>query len=450
MGDLARRKAKALTAATLSAKLEPGKYHDGGGIGLYLRVDPNGARFWVQRITVNGKRREIGLGSPPLVSLAVARQKATANKQLALEGGDPLAEKRKGRDAMTFADAMEKYLAKKSAEFGNDKHRKQWRATLDTYAVPVLGTMKVQAVEVRDVLRVLEPIWLDKNETASRLRGRIEAVLSWATVAGHRAGDNPARWAGNLKELLPKPSKVAKGDNHPALSLADVSRWWADLAQRDGIAAKALQFVALTCARSGEVRGMTWGEVELEGPDKSGKNPDPGAIRAIRAISQAVWTVPASRMKAGREHRVPLTAAAVAILREVAGVHDGADWPKQDPAALVFPAPRGGQLSDMTLSAVMRRMQEAEVKADRTGYLDPRNKRPAVPHGLRSTFRDWAAERGFERDMAEIALAHTVGNEVERAYRRSDMLERRRAMAEAWAQFVKGETKIAAVTQLKR
>lgn len=423
-----RRNANTLTAAKLGADLAPGKYHDGGGIGLYLRVEPNGSRFWVQRITVNGKRREIGLGSPPLVSLATARRKATANKQIALDGGDPLAEKRKGRDGLIFTDAMETFLAKKSAEFRNDKHRKQWRATLDTYAAPVLGQMQVQAIEVRDVLRVLEPIWLTKNETASRLRGRIEAVLSWATVAGHRTGDNPARWAGNLKELLPTPSKVAKAENHPALALSDVSRWWRELTRREGMAAQALQFLTLTCARSGEVRGMTWGEIEFE--------PSPGAKRAN---PKAVWIIPASRMKAKREHRVPLTAEAVAVLREVSGGSDADDWQRPEAGALVFPAPRGGMLSDMTLSAVMRRIQEAEVKAGREGFVDPRSKRPAVPHGLRSTFRDWAAERGYERDMAEIALAHTVGSEVERAYRRSDMLERRRAMAEAWGRFVRGD-----------
>lgn len=441
-GERARRKANVLTAAKVAGALEPGKHHDGGGIGLYLRVEPNGSRFWIQRVTINGRRRELGLGSPPLVSLAKARRKATANKQLALEGGDPLAEKRKARGTLTFAEAVERYLAKKSAEFGNDKHRKQWRATLDSYAAPKIGHMLVQAIEVRDVLRVLEPIWQDRTETASRLRGRIEAVLSWATVAGHRTGDNPARWGGNLAELLPKPSKVAKAGNHPALALGDVASWWHALAKRDGMAARALQFLTLTAARSGEVRGMTWGELDFGARDKtdltdltqSAVEPAPRAKRASRAGPVAVWTIPASRMKAGREHRVPLTDAAVAVLQDIAG-----DLRKRDADALVFPAPRGGELSDMTLSAVMRRMQEAEVKAGREGYLDPRSKRPAVPHGLRSTFRDWTAERGYARDMAEIALAHTVGSDVERAYRRSDMLERRRAMAEAWARFLRGE-----------
>jgi integrase len=416
----------------LNGNLAPGKYHDGGGNGLYLRVEKNGKRFWVQRITIGGKRRELGLGSPPLVSLATARRNATANKQTALEGGDPLAAKRKARETLTFAEATARYLAKKSAEFQNEKHAKQWCSTLDTYAAPALGQMPVQSIEVRDVLRVLEPIWLDKTETASRLRGRIEAILSWATVAGHRTGDNPARWKGNLAELLPKPSKVAKAGNHPALALADVERWWKDLAQREGIGARALQLLTLTAARSGEVRGMTWGEVEFE--------PAPGAIRAIRANPTAVWVIPASQMKARREHRVPLTAEAVAVLREVAEAGESDEWQRPEAGELVFRAPRGGMLSDMSISAVMRRLHEADVKAGREGYLDARSKRPAVPHGIRSTFRDWAAERGYERDMAEIALAYTVGSKAERAYRRLDMLERRRAMMAAWAAFLRGET----------
>lgn len=422
-----RRAEKVLTAAMVRTVQEAGKYHDGGGLGLYLRVEPNGARFWIQRIAIGGKRREIGLGSPPLVKLAEARERATDNKRMIRAGGDPLAEKRKAGGGLTFSQAVEKFLAGKLVEFRNDKHRKQWRATLDSYAAPVIGHKAVDAIEARDVLRVVEPIWATKTETASRLRGRIEAVLSWATVAGHRAGENPARWKGNLSEMLAKPSKVANVGNHPALARADVPRWWRDLGTREGIAARALQFAVLTAARSGEVREMTWGEIEFEGADR--------ATRATRAT----WTVPADRMKAGREHRVPLTREAVALLLSVSG--GGADdWHKPDAGALVFPAPKGGTLSDMTLSAVMRRMHGAEVKAGRAGWLDPRSKRPAVPHGLRSTFRDWAAEAGIDRDLAEMALAHQVGNAVERAYRRSDMIERRRAILASWGQFVRGET----------
>lgn len=386
----------------------PGKYHDRSGTGLLLRVDPNGARFWIQRITIHGKRRELGLGGWPLVTLAQARETALENKRIVYHGGDPLAERRRARDILTFADAVDRYLASKLDEFKNEKHKKQWRATLDAYARPLLGSMPVRAIAVADVLRVLEPVWTSKTETASRLRGRIEQVLAWATVAGHREGDNPARWRGNLDQLLPKPSKVADSGNQPALSLRDAPRWWAALHERDGMAARALEFVTLTAARSGEVRGMTWDEIAMEG-------------------GEAIWTIPAARMKMGKTHRVPLPVQAVAVLEKL---------PRLDGSPFVFFAPKGGPLSDMALSAVMRRLQEAETKAGGVGYLDTENKRPAVPHGLRSTFRQWAAEQGFPSDMAEIALAHARDSEVERAYQRSDLIQRRRAMMQNWAEWL--------------
>ena len=414
-----RKPQKALTARFVDTVNEPGKYFDGNG--LFLRVQPNGARQWVQRVTIRGKRCELGLGSPPAVSLAVARKLALDNKGAAVLGRDPLQEKREARAGLTFDAAVNEYLAAKLDEFRNEKHRKQWRATLDTYAAPVLGAKLVSEIALQDVLKVLEPIWTDKTETASRLRGRIENVLSWATVAGHRAGDNPARWKGNLSELLPKPQKVAKSGNQPALALSDAVRWREALAQREGMAARALEFLTLTAARSGEVRGLTWDEIDLGTP----------ATSATSATRKPIWTVPASRMKNGKAHRVPLTPEAVALLEAL---------PRLDGSPYVFPAPRGGMLSDMTISAVMRRMQEAEEKAGRPGYLDPQSKRPAVPHGLRSTFRQWAAEQGYPRELAELALAHWQGSEVERAYQRSDMLEQRRALAAAWGAFLRGET----------
>jgi len=414
-------KAGGKLAATLTPlrinSLSPGKYFDGGGHGLYIRVDGNGGKFWIQRIVIHGKRREMGLGSYPLISLAEAREAARANKKLTYLGGDPQAERRKAKASITFAEAAEQYLASKLDGFSNEKHRKQWRATLEQYAFPVLGHMAVKAVAVPDVLRVLNPFWREKNATASRLRGRIESVLSWATVAGHREGDNPARWGGNLAELLPKPSKLAQGDNQPAVALAELPRWWRLLLKREGMAAKALQFVVLTAARSGEVRGATWDEIsipEVEGCDS-----------AIPAI----WTIPASRMKNGRAHTLPLTAEAVALLRSL---------PRLEGSNFVFFAPRGGSLSDTLISAIMRLMHQNETADGREGFLDPVNKRPAVPHGLRSTFRQWAAERGYARDMAEIQLAHFIGSEVERAYQRSDMVERRRAMMADWSAFLEG------------
>ncbi|WP_068302303.1 site-specific integrase [Pararhodobacter sp. CCB-MM2] len=402
-----RRPQKALTARFVETVTNPGKYFDGNG--LFLRVETNGSRRWVQRITIQGKRSEVGLGSPPAISLAVARQRALENKGLVMQGGDPLAVKRQTRQALTFAEAVDIYLASKLNEFKNEKHRKQWRSTLDTYAAPLLGRKDVAEISVQDVLRVLEPIWKQKTETASRLRGRIENVLSWATVAGHRDGDNPARWKGNLSELMPKPNKIARSENQPALAVADIPRWWKELESKKGTASSALRFLTLTAARSGEVRGMTWDEIASDS--------DQGEV----------WTIPATRMKNGRPHRVPLPVRAVALLN---------DLPRLEGSPFVFFAPQGGALSDMSLSAVMRRMQATQERVGKPGYLDPVSKRPAVPHGLRSTFRQWAAERGYPRDMAELALAHWIGSEVERAYQRADMLARRREMMEAWARFL--------------
>lgn len=420
-----RKPEKALTARFVETVTDPGKYFDGHG--LFLRVRTNGGKQWVQRIAIHGKRTEIGLGSPPAVPLATARRLALENRGKAMLGGDPLQDKREARASLTFAAAVDRYLASKLDEFRNEKHRKQWRSTLDTYAAPVLGAKQVAHISVQDVLRVLEPIWQTKTETATRLRGRVENVLSWATVAGYRTGDNPARWKGNLSEMLPKPNKLAKAENQPALALSDVPRWWADLAKRDGMAARALEFLTLTAARSGEVRGMTWEEIDFRQRDKTDKTDE---TPVAKLATSATWTVPAARMKNGREHRVPLTGETIALLMAL---------PRMDGSPFVFFAPRGGMLSDMSISAVMRRMQEAQERAGEPGYLDPSSKRPAVPHGLRSTFRQWAAERGYPRDMAEIALAHFIGSDVERAYQRSDMLDRRRDMMAAWGAFLRGD-----------
>jgi integrase len=418
------KKARELTPVEVKRIVHPGHglnvTHAVGGVaGLLIQVTPSNAKTWLLRTMVGDKRREIGLGGYPDVTLAQARERAREARDAVRQGVDPVEQRKAAKAALlasqqrglTFGQAVERYLAGKLAEFGNDKHARQWRSTLDMYARPVIGAMLVADIGVSDLQRVLQPIWTTKTETASRLRGRIESVLAWATVAGHRTGDNPARWKGNLDAMLPKPGKVSKVDNHPALALGDAARWFSDLSGRSGVATRALVFLAITVARSGEVRGMTWAEVDLDA---------------------GLWTVPAGRMKAGREHRVPLTAEAVTLLRGLLRMQ-GSEY--------VFPAARGGMLSDMSLSATMRRMQEAEEKAGRVGYLDSRSGRPAVPHGLRSTFRDWAAERTeYPRDMAEISLAHNVGSEVERAYRRGDMLEKRRAMLASWGRFLRGET----------
>lgn len=402
--------------------------HAVGGVpGLLLQITAKGGRGWLLRVMVGTERREFGLGGYPEVSLARARDRAREVRDQIRRGIDPAAEREAARAALilaqsrslSFALAVEGYLDAKLDAFSNAKHRDQWRNTLVTYAVPILGPMMVNQIEVQDVLRVLQPIWQTKTETASRVRGRIEAVLSWATVSGHRTGDNPARWKGNLKELLPAPEKIAKTVNQPALQIEDAPRWFADLRKRDGMGSRALEFCALTACRSQEVRGAVWEEFDLDA---------------------AMWIIPADRMKMDREHRVPLSVQAVALLKAL---------PRFTGTALTFPAARGGALSDMTLSAAMKRLHEADVKAGGAGYADRASKRPAVPHGLRSTFRDWVAEKtNFAGDMAEVALAHRVGNAVEAAYRRGDMVEKRRAMMSDWAEYLGGAVRSGNVVRL--
>jgi integrase len=391
----------------------------GGVAGLYLQLAPKGGRTWILRTLVGGRRRDIGLGGFPTVTLAQARDKAREVRDKVERGIDPVEERKAAkarliearRKGMLFSEAVEKALAAKLDAFRNEKHRAQWRSTLDTYALPEIGALPVDEIDTAAVLRCLQPIWATKTETATRLRGRIEAVLTWATVAGHRTGDNPARWAGNLKELLPAPSKVANESNHPALQLDDAPGWLADLRKREGFPARALEFLALTAARSGEVRGAAWNEIYLE---------------------KALWIIPAQRMKMKREHRVPLSTEAVALLKAL---------PKLESNPLVFPGARGGQLSDMALSMLMKRQHTAAVAARGSGYVDRVSKRPAVPHGLRSTFRDWVAERTiYPGEMAEVALAHRISSAVEAAYRRGDMIEKRRLMMADWATFLSGKS----------
>jgi integrase len=389
----------------------------GGVPGLHLQINPAGGRSWILRATVGTLRRDIGLGGFPAVTLAQARDKAREARAMIEDGIDPVEARKAAKAALaaaqgrglTFDAATKKYLETKLEGFKNAKHRQQWENTLATYASPELGKMLVQDIETQDVLRVLTPIWSSKTETASRVRGRIEAVLSWATVSGHRKGDNPARWAGNLKELLPAPSKVADEEHHPAIQISDAARWFAALQSRDGMGARALELLAMTGLRSGEIRGARWDEIDL---------------------NAGLWILPAARMKMKVEHRVPLPAAAIAMLKAL---------PRMDSNPLVFPAARRGELSDMTLSAVMKRMHEADIAAGGPGFVDRVSKRPAVPHGCRSVFRDWVAEcTNYPADMAEVALAHKISNAVEAAYRRGDMIEKRRAMMAAWVEFLTG------------
>ena len=379
--------AKELSALQVSRLLDEGHHAVGGVTGLYLYVTSTGARSWVLRIGVGKKRRHMGLGGFPSVTLAMAREQARTARSEFRAGLDPIAASHKAvskllaeqLNAVTFESAAKAYIDAHGDTWKNPKHRAQWSATLATYAFPVIGNLQTAHVTQAHVLAVLEPIWKTKNETAARLRGRIEAVLDWATVRGYREGENPARWKGRLDKLLPAPAKIQKTVHRKALPIDAVPQFMRDLRDKEGVTARALEFVVLTAARSGEVRGATWGEIDLDA---------------------AVWVVPGDRMKAGREHRVPLCTQAVELLKKM---------PRFVGNEHVFPSPRGKALSDMALLTVMRRME-----------VD------AVPHGFRSTFRDWVGERtDYPRELAEQALAHTLENKVEAAYRRGDALEKR-------------------------
>jgi integrase len=391
-----------LTARTVAALTAPGLYGDGGG--LYLQVSNSGTKSWILRYQLDGRRRDLGLGALATVSLADARTAAREARAKAKTGTDPIEVKRTERQAkaleaakaLTFRAAGEAYIASHSPSWRNAKHRAQWSSTLATYAFPVFGNLDVADIDQGLVLRVLEPIWTAKPETASRVRGRIENILDWAKVRGLRDGENPARWQGGLQMALPEPGKVRKEQHFPALPYANMATFWQALATKEGMAAIALRFTILTAARSGEVRGATWDEIDLDG---------------------GVWRVPAERMKAKQEHRVPLSPAALDVLRPLHAARTG---------PLVFPGARlKSPLSDMSLTAVLRRMGQAIITV----------------HGFRSSFRDWCAEEtSFDHGVAEAALAHTIGSKVEAAYRRGDLFKKRRDLMDAWAAYVTGKS----------
>ncbi|WP_288192708.1 site-specific integrase [uncultured Phyllobacterium sp.] len=390
------RKAQELGPLHIKRLVEPGIHFVGGVNGLQLQVKDTGARSWLLRVQIGNKRRHIGLGGYPDVTLAQARDRAREAHDKIRLGIDPVEERRTIRLALkaestvlTFEEAASRWHKSKQHEYQNGKHADQVLNTLVTYAGPVIGTMRVNEINVDDIYNVLDPLWTAKTETATRLRGRIENVLAWATVSGYRTGENPARWKGNLDALMAKPGKLKKTVHHKALPIDQISDFLTALRKTEGMGSLALEFCILTATRSGEVRGATWDEIDFD---------------------KKVWTIPAERMKAGKEHRVPLSKAAIQLLRKV---------PRFQNSNFAFAAVRGGKISDMTISAVLRRMKIA-----------------AVPHGFRSTFRDWCSERtAYPNDVAEMALAHTIGNKVEAAYRRGDLFEKRVQMMEDWAIF---------------
>lgn len=376
---------------------------DGGG--LYLQVTASGARTWVYRFMLHGRAREMGLGPLHIVSLAEAREKARECRKLRHEGIDPI-EARRARlsderlaaaTAMTFRECAEAYIAAHKAGWRNPKHAAQWPSTLETYVYTVCGSLPVQGVDVGLVMKVLEPIWQTKPETASRVRGRVETVLDWATARGYRKGENPARWRGHLDKLLPARAKVRKVEHHRALPYAEMGGFIADLREQEGVAARALEFLILTATRTGEVIGARWEEFD---------------------IGEKLWTVPGVRMKAGKEHRVPLSGRALAIMDEMKAA-------RVNEHEFVFPGGKPRKpLSNMAMLKVLQRMGRKDLTA----------------HGFRSSFRDWAAERtGFPHEVAEMALAHAVGDKVEAAYRRGDLFQKRRQLMDAWAKHCEAQ-----------
>lgn len=375
----------------------PGKYEDGGG--LRLVASKSGAKKWVLRFTIDGKRREMGLGSFPDVGLAEARDKATEYRKQAAAGIDPIEARRAEPEKVpTFTSCAARYIRAHRRGWKNTKHARQWVSTMKTYVRPIIGSKRVDVINTEDILKILSPIWTTKTETAKRVQGRIENILDFAAAHKYCNPLNPARWRGHLDKLLPKPSRVKKVTHHPAMSHTEVPAFMAELSGNDSVSALALRFLILTATRTNEVLQAQWSEI------------DQGA---------AIWTVPAERMKARREHRVPLSDAAMTILVAL---------PRVDSNPYLFPGTRHGRpLSNMALLQLMRGM-EYGVDGDRGDY---------VPHGFRSSFRDWSGEvSSFPRDVAEMALAHVIENKVEAAYRRGDLFVKRRKMMQEWADYL--------------
>ena len=382
-----------LTALKATKLRKPGRYGDGGG--LWLQVSGVGAKSWLFRYTIRGKARQMGLGPFNTVTLAEARDAALNARRTLRAGTDPINARREEitqarlgeARSMTFQQCAEAYIAGHKNSWRNPVHARQWPNSLRDYVYPLIGTLPVSEVDTGLIMKILEGIWQEKPETASRVRMRLETVLSWATARGYRFGDNPARWRGHLDQLLPARKTMARVKHHAALPYAEIGAFTSELRSKDGIAARALEFLILTAARTSEVTGAMWSEIDL---------------------MKGLWIIPGERMKAGRDHRAALSKRAMQILTAL---------PRE--AEFVFPGGQKGKpLSNMAMLKTLARMGRAEITV----------------HGFRSTFRDWAAEQtNFPRDVAEMALAHVVGDKTEAAYRRGDMFEKRRQLAEAWA-----------------
>lgn len=404
------RQIKRLSARGVQAKKKPGYYAD--GTGLYLQVGKSGTKSWILRFMLNGRAREMGLGSALTFSLDDARGLRDKWRKVHAEGKDPIEANKAERaraalelsQAKTFKDCAVAYIESHRSGWKNAKHTAQWENTLDSYAYPKIGALPIQSIDTNHVREVLQPIWNTKRETSVRLRGRIEKILDWASALGYRAGLNPARWRGHLDKVLAKDQRRRRIQHHPAMPVEKIGAFVKALRQQEGTVARALEFLILTAARTGEVIGMQWPEVDLDG---------------------AVWTVPVERMKGHREHRVPLSAATIKLLRSLS---------KGD--GYVFPGRTATRpLSNMAMLKLLERMGHADLTV----------------HGFRSTFRDWAAERtSFAREVCEMALAHAISDETEAAYRRGDLFDKRGRLMEAWASFVSADTGGGKITALKQ
>ena len=388
-----------------TGKEYPALHSVGGVAGLLLQVTPTGAKSWIYRTRIAGKRRSIGLGGFPDVTLAQARDKARETRDKIADGIDPVEERQtKRRDllaaklsTMTFADAMADYIKMKSTEFRNPRQEQQWTNSLTTYALPHIGKVPVRDIELPHIKAVLDPIWQTKTETANRVRARVENILGWCAVHGYRSNENPAKWQGYLDEVYPSPEKIKKKGHHAALSVDALPGFMTDLQKRTGTASRAMEFLILTASRTNEVigdkrigkPGITWQEIDLQAK---------------------VWTVPADRMKSGKAHKVPLTDAAMDLINSM---EPGA------PDALLFAGPKGDIPSNNFLSALLKRMDQ-----------------PVTAHGFRSTFKDWARERtAYADEVSELALAHVNSDATRAAYARSELLDKRRQLMGDWEQY---------------
>ncbi|MCP5186559.1 MAG: tyrosine-type recombinase/integrase [Pseudomonadales bacterium] len=404
-----------LSEAAVRKLKSQGVYTVGGVVGLKLQVSNENSRSWILRATVAGKVRDHGLGSYPIVSLKAAREVAGEMKRQIQQGLDPLSERDRKKDELaaarasrkTFDDCAADYIASIEKKWKNPKTPAQWSSSLDAYATPIIGELAVSDITTAHIIKVLEPIWTTKTETASRVRGRIEAVLAYATTRGFRQGDNPARLKGHLDTLLPSASALKGNKHHPALSYCEIGRFMGDLKGTHSVAARALEFSILTAARSGEVRFAKWSEIDLH---------------------EAQWTIPADRMKAKKLHVVPLSKQAVSLLKTLQGQTDG---------EYVFPGQRAATLSDMTIAKVVKSLHKKAVVRGDEGYTDRyMENRVATPHGFRSTFRDWAGEQSpFPREVIEHALAHQLKDKAEAAYQRGSYLPKRTELMQAWADY---------------